>query len=99
MVTSMLSSAVAGFIAHIALYDLFTNTFTERTSRLMSFAVGMLLDIPLSWFTIRQHDRNTSDRRKAPSISFPRYVYIRAIAALTLGAGVVFGYMLDKKIE
>lgn len=97
MVSGMLASIITGFIAHISLYKLFQRTFTDRTSRLLSYAVGMAMDMPLSWFIIRQHGHESTDRRKAPPISFSRYIYLRSIAALALGAGVVFGYMLDEK--
>ena len=97
MIGAMLINVIVGFVAHISLYKIFQNTFTARTARLISYATGMAVDIPLSWFIIRQHELSSSDRRKGPAISFSRYIYLRSVAALTLGAGVVFGYMLDEK--
>jgi len=97
MVGLMALNVFTGFVAHRVLYGIFERTFTHRSSRLMSFATGMIVDILLSFAIIREHEKENckSDRRQTTLTKFDQYLFGRGLSAMTLGAGVLFGYMLD----
>ena len=94
---TMIVNLITGFASHVILYPILQNYFTERASRLLSFTYGMVLDILLSWGVLKEYERTTNDRRKGPTIPLDRYLFVRAISAMTLGAGVLFGYLLDRE--
>jgi len=89
---------LVGWLSHIWLYPPIyeEDSYSPRISRLAAYAVGMGLDIPLSWFVVWAYNRRGPDRRKR-AYPFERYVLIRFLAAAALGLGVLLGYMLDKE--
>ena len=96
MLTCILSNSIVGFLAHIIFYPLINRVFMRRTARLLSYVVGMCLDIIMSWGTLKSYATTHGDRRKTPGIAFDKYIFVRTISAMALGAGVVLGYMLDE---
>lgn len=91
---SMLASTCAGFLAHLIFYPFLERSYTPRTARLTAYVIGMFLDMGSLWFITRSYCRWAGDRRKMP-VTFERYMIVRSLSAISLGMGVLIGYLLD----
>ena len=84
-----------GWLTHYWFYRSVEEHYSIRTGRLLAYAIGLGVDIPLSWACMWAFHHRHGDRRKSP-YPLERYILVRFLAAAALGLGVVLGYMLDR---
>lgn len=94
MVFILIANFIIGFFAHKA--RPWTKEFDERTGSLLRYTIGLVMFIPLSALAFVMNFKRQKDKC-TPLAVFECHLLSGVLTAVTLGGGVVTGYLLDKE--